>query len=364
MSLVTMFMPWRSRCAASILALTVSGTDWIGAQAQAPVTIVRRRCDGWLAQVQEDGGRFPAAWTPLLQKPPSSVGDLRATALACLVYIADGSTCKPSYWSSQIRSAVAWLFAHRVRFDLAEQPEVPRILDRVIATYALCEVARVSDLDSMRARLSPLLMDLLAYVRRVSTIDAELLLWVRMCARSAVSSEAAFRHRCPDASRWDFRPDLLAGLVERLRATPPVNNRQRSAAALDTLLRDDSLSAENEMYVRSSSQGTASDPWCTFYTSAALWRLAKPPKGSRLAALDPAEWRTQRELFHKHVIDAQVQRTCSRAGAESGSWAPVSLSGHANMGRVEVTALNYLSMTFRYNYCQLEIGPLRAGTTR
>jgi hypothetical protein len=311
----------------------------------------------WLVRVQAADGRFPARWEAAgaasegrpaadeaTQAPPSEE-DVTVTALATLALLGDGSTLRSGPHRDAVKRAVRWLCDQRdaeQRIGLSSRPDW--ILGHAIATAALCEAARLSDYLLMSGRIVGPLEVLVDHLRRFEDgVDVELLLWCRICARSA-QLYTDWRNERPEATAcWDIGAEELDFQVARLARAGAVGSGARSDAArvlLASLAPVPPVRAELEVMARPLVEEgwpeAAEDPLTFLYRALAIWRLGGPA------------WRAVAPR-----LGAEVEAQSRELGL-AGSWAPRGAFGR-NFGRVGTTAARLLTMELYYRYSRLDV---------
>jgi hypothetical protein len=313
-----------------------------------------------LVRAQTSDGRFPASWQPRAvadgAAPPAefprSERDLRVTALGTLALLGDGSTMRSGPFRDAVKRAVIWLLDQRDttgRMALQTGPEW--IVDHAMAASALCEAARLSSYVLLRERIEGPVAVLVEHLRRFEGgVDAELLVWCRMCARSAAEYESWWNGRPGTAEPWDSGAAALAAQVRRLLGTAAVEGPRAGAARflLEVLAegrsdgaRLDGLAAP---FVADGWPEDVDEPLAVFYASVALFRLRCADEAGRWGAV----WGRVTDRLTESLVDREDMTDELR-----GSWDPRGAFGR-EFGRVGTTAVATMTLEVYYRYSRLE----------
>ncbi len=293
----------------------------------------------WLIRAQAEDGHWPAAG-PDGGRP---VRDLRATALAMLGILADGSTLQSGPFRAQLRKACHWLRQNQDgqgRFALHTEPDW--LLDHAMATYAVLEAARLGK-ETPSAGQSSAIDALTVGLRhqRGRDVAVELLLWSEMCARSAAALQAD--------EEWAAHLLALRREIERLRARRDIPEalHERAALLLLEVIEGRGAPARRlelaEPFLQPAWPAKTTDPRAMLYYSMACFRLAGTDRAFSQA------WK-----HHSRRLTEVVVRTHIANGDTRGTWDPVGSFGQDG-GRMCTTATHVLILTVYYRYCRLSI---------
>ncbi|MCA8944176.1 MAG: hypothetical protein KDB80_16545, partial [Planctomycetes bacterium] len=285
------------------------------------------------------------------------VRDLRATSLLVLTLLAEGVTPDDSSFGRSLRLGTDWLRSRldeKGRIGLHDGPDW--LLDHAIATYALCETARLTQQPEVRALLDPTLEALRTnLVKTRQSADTELITWSSMCARSAARVERDLPTESSERAGLSNAIDRLRTLVEELRPTDfPDSQRGRAAYLLLECMRwkargPESTDADVDRLLEIAGPFLAKgwpldmdDPLVVFYATIALYDLQSIRGGREI-------WSRVERRLTKSVIMTQLHD-----GDWKGTWDPQGEFSEDG-GRMCTTAVHMLILQVYYRYSALDV---------